>query len=113
MMILLVVTAYFPFRWDPPRMVRNQVTRSADGSLRFGEMNAARTPATPPWLSEVRTSGFVQIQLDVRPAVTASQNSQASMMMLASDFWHTDFAIVQDHSDVLVWLRRPGSDIGG
>ena len=111
MMLLLAVTAYFPFRWDPPRMVHNQVTRSADGSLRFGEMNAARTPATPPWLSEVRTSGFVQIQLDASPQSLTSP--QASMMMLASDFWHTDFAIVQDHSDVLVWLRRPGSDIGG
>jgi hypothetical protein len=38
---------------------------------------------------------------------------QASIMMLASDFWHTDFAITQDHSSLLVWLRRPGSDASG
>lgn len=35
------------------------------------------------------------------------------MMMLASNFWDTDFAIVQDHSSLRVWLRRPGSDVSG
>ena len=34
-------------------------------------------------------------------------------MMLASDFWTTDFAIGQDRSDLLVWLRRPGADANG
>ena len=34
-------------------------------------------------------------------------------MMLASNFWHTDFAIMQDHGDLLVYLRRPGSDVNG
>ena len=35
------------------------------------------------------------------------------MMMLASNYWATDFAVVQDHSRLRVWLRRPGSGIGG
>ena len=35
------------------------------------------------------------------------------MMLLASNFWDTDFAIGQDHSNLRVWLRRPGSDSGG
>jgi hypothetical protein len=34
-------------------------------------------------------------------------------MMLASNFWDTDFAVGQDHSTLLVWLRRPGSDENG
>ena len=34
-------------------------------------------------------------------------------MTLASDFWHNDFSIGQDQSDLQVWLRRPGSDISG
>jgi hypothetical protein len=110
MAFVLAVGAYFPFAWDPPRSVRNDVTRSVDGSLRFGEMNSARTTGTPSWLREVRTSGKAQIQLQVSPQ---SLQEQASIMMLASDFWHTDFAIGQDHSDVLVWLRRPGSDANG
>jgi hypothetical protein len=112
MIILLVVIAYYPFAWDPPRTVRNDVTRSAGGALRLGDMNYARTPGTPAWLPRVRTSGDVAIRVDFNPQ-SPQANSQASVMMLASDFWHTDFAIVQSGSDLLVYLRRPGSDAGG
>lgn len=110
--VLLVVIAYYPFAWDPPRTVRNDVTRTAGGSLRFGDMNYARTPGTPPWLSRVRASGDIRIQVAFNPQ-SPQVNSQAAVMMLASDFWHTDFAIVQSRSDLLVYLRRPGSDAGG
>ena len=105
--LVLVVIAYFPFAWSPPR---NQVTRSAEGSLRFGQLNYARTSGTPTWLNHVRTSGRIQIQLEASPQ---SLRQDASMMMLASDYWDTDFAIGQDHSDLMVWLRRPGSDANG
>jgi len=73
-------------------------------------MNNARMAGSPAWLDAVRTSGIVQIRLEVPPQ---SLPEQASIMMLASDFWHTDFAIAQDHSSLLVWLRRPGSDASG
>ena len=41
MIALLVGIAYYPFQWDPPRVVDNQVTRAADGTLKFGGMNYA------------------------------------------------------------------------
>jgi hypothetical protein len=110
--LLLILSAYYPFTWDPPRIVHNEVTRTADGSLRFGEMNEARTPGTPGWLADARTSGIVHIKLEVHPQ-SSQEQSPASIMMLASDFWYTDFAISQDHSELLVWLRRPGSDANG
>jgi VanZ family protein len=110
MILVLIVIAYFPFAWSPPHTVRNQVTRSADGSLRFGEMNNARTPGTPAWLQHVRTSGTIQIQLQAYPQ---SLQQDASIMMLASDYWHTDFALTQDQGDLVVYLRRPGSDGNG
>ena len=108
--LLLIVISYYPFAWDPPRTVSNEVTRNADGSLQFGEMNNARTPGTPAWLKEVRTSGDVQIRLEFDPD---SLQENASIMMLASNLFTTDFAVVQDHSDLLVYLRRPGSDANG
>jgi hypothetical protein len=110
LVFLLAVIAYFPFRWDPPRIVHNQVTRTMDGPLRFGDMNNARTPGTPSWLGLVSTSGTVQIRLAIDPRIP---RQQASMMMLGRNFWDTDFAIGQDHSSLLVWLRRPGSDENG
>ena len=107
---LLVVISYYPFVWDPPRIVSNEVTRNADGSLQFGEMNNARTSGAPAWVKEVRRSGVVQIRLGFDPD---SVRENASIMMLASNFFATDFAIVQDHADLLVYLRRPGSDANG
>jgi hypothetical protein len=111
LMLLLVLTAYYPFRWDPPRVVHNEVTRGG-GALRFGEMNRARTQGTPDWLSDARRSGNLRIDLQIDPQPSQEQ-SPASIMMLARDFWHGDFAIGQDHSELLVWLRRPGSDANG
>jgi VanZ family protein len=112
LILLLIFSAYAPFDWDPPRVVRNEVTRGADGALHFGEMNQARTPGTPDWLADARSSGDVQIDLEAYPDLR-QENAEASIMMLASDFWHTDFAIGQNHSGLLLWLRRPGSDANG
>ena len=108
--LLLIVVSYYPFAWDPPRTVHNQVTRNADGSLQFGRMNNARTPGTPAWVEAVRSSGTVQIRLEFVPD---SLHESASIMMLASDFFTTDFALVQDGSDLLMYLRRPMSDANG
>jgi hypothetical protein len=110
LVLVLIALAYYPFTWDPPRTVRNQVTRSAAGFLRFGEMNDARSPGTPAWLPNVTASGTIEIQLEADPQ---SARQDASIMMLASDSWHTDFAIGQDGSDLALWLRRPGSNING
>jgi hypothetical protein len=110
MVVVLIVIAYFPFAWSPPRMVRNQVTRGEDGSLQFSRMNYARTSATPPWLQDVRTSGAIRIQLQAAPR---SLHQNALIMVLASDDWHTDVAIGQFNSTLQVWLRRPGTDTDG
>jgi len=110
MVLVLAVIAYYPFAWDPPRLVRNEVTRSADGSLRFGKMNYARTSGTPAWLQDVRSSETIQIQLEAYPQTL---QQYASIMMLASDYWHTDFVVQQGRSDLMVWLRRPGLDANG
>ena len=110
MILVLIVIAYYPFSWSPPHIVRNQVTRNADGSLRFGTMNYARTAGTPAWLPEVRSSETIQIQLQADPQ---SPRQAAPIMMLASNYWHTDFVIQQTQSALMVWLRRPGLDAMG
>lgn len=110
LIVVLIVGAYYPFSWDPPRTVRNQVTRTADGALRFGTMNEARTPGPPDWLAAARASGSAQIQLTAEPG---SGRQWAPVMMLSSDTWHVDFAIVQDRSRLSVWVVHPGSRATG
>jgi hypothetical protein len=110
MVLVVIVIAYYPFAWSPPRTVHNQVTRASDGSLRFGTMNRARARGTPAWLRTARRSGTIQIQLEADPQLL---QQEASMIILASDYWHTDFAIVQAGPDLKVWLRRAGTDANG
>jgi Concanavalin A-like lectin/glucanases superfamily len=110
LVVALAAIAYFPFAWSPPRTVENQVTRTADGSLRFGESNYARTPEVPPWVPEVRASGTIQIQLEVNPRYA---EGQGPMLILGSDYSHTDVAVQQYKNYLMVWLRRPGSTIIG
>jgi hypothetical protein len=106
---VLTVVAYYPFDWDPPRTVRNQVTRGADGTLRFGGMNAARSAGTPSWLDVARATGRLQADLEVSSWLPAEHAGPVGIMMLADSYWHTDFIIGQDQDELLVWLRRPGT----
>ena len=105
--VVLVLTAYYPFDWDPPRMLRNHVTRTAAGTLRFGEWSTATTAGTPPWLERARASGRLEVDLEASSSVF--DRGPLAIMMLADDYWRADFVIGQDHDELLVWLRRAGS----
>jgi len=109
---VLATTAYFPFAWDPPHTVRNDATRSTAGYLRFGEQNFAQSSGTPEWLPAAQTAGRLSIDLEARPQFP-QHNAPVSIMMLARDYWHTSFAIEQDDTNVVLWLRRPGSNDNG
>jgi hypothetical protein len=109
---LVVVTAYYPFDWDPPRMVRNDATRTAGGTIRLGERNAAISPGSPPWLDQAKATGKVEVELEARPQATQVDHP-VSLVLLGRDYWHTDFALGQDRGDLVVWLRRTGSDDNG
>jgi VanZ family protein len=109
---MLVVVAYYPFTWDPPRSVRNTVTRQADGSLRFGTMNRARTGGDPSWLDAARRSGRVEIHLVVLPDFPQAE-SDAAIMLLARDYWRLDFRISETDSRMTLQLRRTGSNVEG
>jgi hypothetical protein len=110
---VLAVAAYYPFDWDPPRTVRNQVTRTADGTLRFGGMNAASTKRTPSWLEDARATGRLEADLEVSTWLPAERAGPVGIMMLADSYWHTDLVIGQDQDELLVWLRRPGTRSNG
>jgi VanZ family protein len=109
---VLAVLAYFPFVWDPPHTVRNAVTRTREGYLRFGEWNFARSSGSPEWLLAAQTAGRLNIDLEARPQFP-QHNTPASIMMLARDYWHTSFAIGQSDSKLVLWLKRPGSSDNG
>lgn len=109
---MLSVVAYYPFTWDPPRSVRNTVTRQTDGSLRFGSMNRARTVGDPNWLSAARRTGWAEIHLVVLPDFPGTE-SESSILLLARDYWRLDFRISELDSRMKLQLRRTGSNVEG
>jgi VanZ family protein len=109
--VVLALVAYFPFNWDPPHIVRNDVTRTSQGTLRFGERNFARSSGSPEWLGAAQQAGHVTIDLEAMPDFP--QREPASIMMLAQDFWHSSFAMGQDNENLVLWLKRPGSTDNG
>jgi VanZ family protein len=108
----LMILAYFPFDWNPPHTVRNDVTRTSQGDLRFGEHNAARSAGSPEWLSAAQSAERLTIDVEARPQFP-QRHTPASIMMLARDFWHTSFAIGQDDTSLALWVRRTGSNDNG
>lgn len=110
---LLAVEAYWPFAWDPPRTVSNDVRRAVDGALVFGERNAARTSTTPAWVAEARRAEEIQMRLVARPSFPEQYDPAAAMMMLADQRSHTDFCLGQQGRNLLFWLRRTGSGTDG
>lgn len=112
LVLLLATVAYYPFDWNPPRTVANDVRRTPAGTLRFGEDNVARTPGTPAWVGEARGGASVRVDLRVRPAFP-QRYSPVSILMVARDYWHTDLGIDQYGRDLVVSLGRPGSTENG
>jgi hypothetical protein len=110
---LIVAEAYWPFAWDPPGTVRNDVRRAPDGALVFGTRNAARTPTTPGWLAAARRGGGVRVELMARPAFPERSDAGPPIMMRTGYERGTDFCLGQLGRDLLFWLRRSGSDVGG
>ena len=109
---VMMFLAYFPFDWNPPHTIDNDVTRTAQGDLRFGEHNAARSSRPPEWLIAAQSAERLTIDVEARPQFP-QRNTPASIMMLARDFWHTSFAIGQDETSLVLWVRRTGSTDNG
>ena len=109
---VMMFLAYFPFDWNPPHTIDNDVTRTAQGDLRFGEHNAARSSRSPEWLIAAQSAERLTIDVEARPQFP-QRNTPAPIMMLARDFWHTSFAIGQDETSLVLWVRRTGSTANG
>jgi hypothetical protein len=108
----LATLLYFPFRWDPPAVVRNGVVRTSTGALHFGTHNAARTPEPPAWVPAVVRTGQFDVSLEVNPSRTRNVGP-VPVLILARSPNQTDLMVGQSGSGLKLWLRRSGSNANG
>jgi hypothetical protein len=111
LLVVHVVVAFAPFRFDPPRSVSNGATLD-DGFLAVTGPAEAHTDDPPPWLDAVRHGEDLAVALEVR-AADAVQDGPARILTVEADYTNADLVIGQDGDDLVVRVRRPGSQASG
>lgn len=107
----LAVEAVYPFSFDPPRWRANQVARTPEGGLRFGDYNVARTPGPPAFLSALEHGANVRIALEIR-AARSDQRGPARIFSVSHDYWNAALVVVQEGVDLKVEVDLPDRPAG-
>ncbi len=112
LLLVLVGLSLFPFRLDAARQVPNDVEVGADGQVAFDRFNRMRSEGPQRWLSDVSPDDSVTVELDLRPA-DVEQTGPARVLAVSSDPDNADVVVGQERRDVVVRVRRAGSDPSG
>lgn len=107
-----IAAALVPFRLDLPRHVSNGLDRPPAGPWRLREHSIARSFNGPPWVREATRSETLDVNVKVRSA-RARQSGPARILTNSAGFHARNLTVAQDGSDLVVRLRRPGSDANG
>ena len=102
--------ALYPFEPELPQWQANGARVGSDGVV-FEEPGFLTAPGGP-WVAAARAAQRMRIELRVRPA-RATQYGPARILELGTDHERADLTIGQDGADLVVRLRRPGSDDSG
>ena len=104
-----VVVAWYPFELDPPRLVDNAVSSAADGSLRIAGDHVRAVGVLPGPAPDSWEPARFHVDLLVQPA-TAAQSGPARILAVSEDTIRHNLMVGQDGADLVVRVRRPGSD---
>lgn len=116
MLVLAVVAhialATWPFRVALPRPVGNGVRVGADGSVDFDDPGRMVTTDLEHLVAAAMDSQQLRVALSVRPAASR-QTGPARILTLSQSIHRRNLTIAQEGSDLVVRVRRPGSDANG
>lgn len=110
-LLVLAVEAFAPFRLDAPGPRANGARRLPD-RIDFHGRNRAVTPAPPAWLEAVRDGAPFEVALTAS-AAEPHQPQVARLLAVSRDYQHADLVVAQYEEDLLVRVRRAGSDPSG
>lgn len=109
--LVLAGTAFYPFDLDLPGPRSNGADRTAAG-MSFAAPSEAVTASAPAWLRAAIGGADVDVHLEARPSVT-HQVGPARLLALAADHEDGSLAIAHYERDLIVRVRRHGSDAVG
>jgi hypothetical protein len=103
--------AFYPFEIDSRRFGPNRVERIG-GGVRFQEPSLLRSRTPPSWLPLVARGAALRVDLEAWTAVSR-QEGPARIFTISGGFSDRNLTVGQRGSDLVVRLRRPGSDANG
>ena len=110
--LMCALASFAPFDLEVPQHVPNRAERLADGSLLFAWEGRAGTDSAPAWLPPVIDSSELSVVVRAR-TTELEQHGPARILAVADDNEHANLVIGQEWSDLIVRVRRPGSDASG
>lgn len=108
---LLAAEALAPFRLDVPWPEANGARRVPAG-IAFDGPSRVYTPRPPEWLPAVRSGSSFELTI-AAAATEPFQPQVARLFAVSRDYHHADIVVAQEHDDLVVRVRRTGSDLSG
>lgn len=106
--LLLAGAAFHPFHLDLPGPRANGAERTPAG-LSFSAPSEAITASGPPWMPAAIGGADLDVHVEARSR-RADQVGPARVFAVAADHRDGSLAITQYHQDLIVRVRRSGSD---
>jgi hypothetical protein len=105
------VVLLYPFKWQPPHLVRNGVQLSAAG-LSFVSPGIAYTEDAPDWLADAIDSNHLSLVIHLR-AFEQPQHGLARIFAISRDHRSRNIAIGQNGTDLIVRIQTPNHNGSG
>lgn len=117
-LMILIVASWYPFRLDPPRVHANGLVTEEPDVWRFASPGMAVSATPPWWLAAALEHERLVLDFRVRPDRT-DQTGPARIVSVAAaasasqDTRSHNLVVGQDDGDLVVRVRRPGSNKRG
>jgi VanZ family protein len=105
LILAYVCVGWWPFRWQPPQQLRNQLTITRTGTLRFEKPGLARTRHPATWLAKAIKQHELSIDLVVRAFLR--DQPTGVILTISRDMSRCNLRIRQEHRDLIIRVRTP------
>ena len=113
--VVLVAVSWFPFRLELPYLHRTSPVRTSGAggaAVSFDGTAILQSPGEPRWLAEARRRDELVVVVTARTGVP-DQRGPARVFVLGEDVFTADLTLGQQGDDLVVRVRRAGSDAVG
>jgi hypothetical protein len=108
LLALFVVVSWYPFEFDPP-IRAGDVAVDASGGWVFSGASLATSSQPPTWLDDAIRASRLEINLEVS-STDPRQTGPARILAITRDTRSHNLMVGQDGPDLVVRVRRPGTD---